>query len=185
MRAIHSVVVVAMLVAAAETGPAAAQDVTVSLGGGPAVPLGYVNSGTTTGVHVVAAVSVVPATVPVSLRIDGMYSRYGLSGGFDGHFRVFQGTANALYRFPAAEEAMIRPYLIGGLGVYNYQFIVELPEFAQDDANTDLGVNGGAGVELVAGTLRMFAEGRYHNVFAAGENLESLPFTVGVRLGGR
>ena len=185
MRAMHRVVLVVLLVATAGSGPAAAQRVTVSVGGGAALPLSYLNSGTNTGVHGVVAVSVAPATVPVSIRIDGMYSRLGLSGGFDGHFRVFQGTANAVYQFPAADAATIRPYLIGGLGIYNYQFITERILPPRDDAHTDLGLNGGAGVDVVAGALRVFTEARYHNAFARGENAEFLPITVGVRFGGR
>ena len=153
MRAIHRVVLVVVLVGAAGSGPAAAQGVTVSVGGGAALPQGLLNSGTNTGVHGVVAVSVAPATVPVSIRIDGMYSRLGLSGGIDGHFRVFQGTANAVYRFPAADATTIRPYLIGGLGVYNYQFTSERALPGHDDANTDLGLNGGAGVDVVVGAL--------------------------------
>ncbi len=186
MRAIHRVVVVVVLVATARSGPAAAQGVTVSLGGGLALPQSYLNSGTNAGAHGVVAVSVAPASLPVSIRIDGMYSRLGLSGGIDGHFRVFQGTANAVYRFPAADATTIRPYLIGGLGVYNYQVITErvLP-FYRNDASTDLGLNGGAGVDVVAGALGVFTEARYHSVFIRGENVELLPITVGVRLGGR
>jgi hypothetical protein len=186
MRSIHSVLVVAVLVATAGSGPAAAQSVTLSVGGGAALPLGFLNSGTNTGVHGVAAVSVAPANLPVSIRIDGTYSRFGLSGsGVDGHFRAFHGTANAVYRFPAAEATTIRPYLIGGLGLYNYKTIAEIPDFLQDDANTDLGINGGAGVDIAAGALGVFAEARYHNVLSAGENAELLPITLGVRLGVR
>jgi hypothetical protein len=163
-----------------------AQEVTVSVGGGAALPVSYLNSGTNTGVHGMAAVSVEPAAIPVSIRIDGMYSRFGLSGsGVDGHLRVFQGTANAVYRFPAAEATAIRPYLIGGIGVYNYKTITEPSEIFRDDADTDLGINGGAGVDVVAGALGVFVEARYHNVMAEGENAEFVPITVGVRLGGR
>jgi hypothetical protein len=183
MRAIHGVVVVVVLVATAGSRSAAAQGVTVSMGGGAALPQSYLNSGTNTGVHGVVAVSVAPATGPVSIRIDGMYSRFDLSGGVDGHFRVFQSTANAVYRFPAAEATTIRPYLIGGLGVYNYKIIAE-PEFLEDE-DTNLGLNGGAGVDVAVGSLGVFAEARYHSVFIRGENVELLPITVGVRFGGR
>lgn len=181
MRAIHGIVVVVVLMATAETGSAAAQGVEVSIGGGAALPQGLLNSGTNTGVHEVVAVSVAPATLPVSIRIDGMYSRLGLSGGVDGHFGVFQGTANAVYRFPAAEATTIRPYVTGGLGVYNYQIIAK-PEFLENES-TDLGINGGAGVDFVVGALAVFAEARYHSVFIPGENVELLPITVGIRFG--
>jgi hypothetical protein len=95
------------------------------------------------------------------------------------------GTANAVYRFPASETTTIRPYFIGGLGVYNYKFITDLPEPLQDVAHTDIGINGGAGVDAAAGALRVFAEARYHSVMIRGENPEFLPITVGIRLGGR
>jgi hypothetical protein len=182
---IHGAVLVAVLAAVPRSGPAAAQGVTASVGGGVALPLGYLNSGTDPGVHGMAAVSVVPATFPVSVQIDAMYSRLGLSGGFDGHFRVFQGTANAVYRFGAARGTTLRPYLIGGLGVYNYKTISEITETLGEEADTDLGINGGGGVDIAAGSLRMFAEARYHDVFAPGRNAEFLPITVGVRLGDR
>ena len=111
-----------------------------------------------------------------------MYHRYGFSEGTDGHFRVVQGTANAVYHFPVAESTTIRPYLIGGLGLYNYKTITDI-SFIPDEANTDVGINGGAGVDVLVAALDVFAEVRYHNVFAAGENAEFLPITVGVRLG--
>jgi hypothetical protein len=184
MRAIRSFVVVAVLAATAGTSTAAAQGVTVSVGGGPAVPLGFLNSGTNIGVHAMAAVSVAPAAFPIGIRVDGMYHRYGFSGGADGHFRVFQGAASAVYHLPAAESTTIRPYLLGGVGLYNYKSISDFP-FTPDESTTDVGINGGVGVDVIAGALRLFTEARYHNVFTPRENVEFLPITVGVRLGGR
>jgi hypothetical protein len=183
MRAMHVLVVIAVLAAVAGGGTAAAQGVTVSVGGGAAPPLGYLDSGANTGIHGLAAVTVAPSAVPVSIRLDAMYSRFDFSGD-DGHFRVVQGTVNAVYRFRAAEATTIRPYLIGGLGVYNYKSIFD-PAFFQDNANTDLGINGGAGATVMLGGLGVFAEVRYHGVFTSGENAEFLPITVGVQLGGR
>jgi len=187
MHAIRSLAVVGVLVATAGSGPAAAQGVTVSVGGGAALPLGELNAGTNTGSHGLAAVSIAPGSLPVSIRIDGMYDRFGLSySDIDGHFRVLNGTANAVYRFPAGETTTIRPYLIGGLGVYSYKFITpDLPEHLQDETHTHFGINGGAGLDVALGGLGMFAETRYHNAISRGENAEFLPVTVGVRLGGR
>jgi hypothetical protein len=186
MRAIHGVVVVVVLVVTARSRSAAAQGVTVSVGGGAALPLGTLNTVTDAGAHGLAAVSIAPANLPVSIRIDGMYNHFGLSSsvGIDGHFRVFHGTANAVYRFPAGETSTIRPYLIGGLGVYNYKFIADVPEHLQDEDHTDLGLNGGAGADFVVGALGVFAETRYHGVFSKGNNVELLPITVGIRFGG-
>ena len=184
MRAIRSVLVAAALVAAPGNGPAAAQSVLV--GGGAAVPLGLLNTATNTGAHGLAAISIAPAILPVSIRIDGMYGRFGLShNDIDGHFSVLHSTANAVYQFPGHETTTIRPYLIGGLGVYSYKFITDLPVGRQDEAHTDIGINGGAGVDIVAGALGVFAETRYHSVMIRGENPEYLPVTVGIRHGRR
>ena len=120
MRAILGILVVAVLVATGGSDPVAAQGVTVSVGGGAALPLGVLNTATNPGAHGLAAVSITPASLPVGIRIDGMYGRFGLiSSGLDGHFGVLHGTANIVYRFRAGETTTIRPYLIGGLGVYN------------------------------------------------------------------
>ena len=163
-----------------------AQSVTGALGGGAAVPLGVLKDATNTGFHLLAAVALDPASLPIGIRIDGSYNRFGLSGGEDGHLRVFQATVNAVYRWPVADATRIRPYFMFGPGIYNYRAVAEgLPEFFQDDANTDIGFNAGAGIAFVVGTVGLFAEGRYHNVLVEGQNPEFLPITVGVRLGAR
>jgi hypothetical protein len=115
-----------------------------------------------------------------------MYGRFGLSySDINGHFRVFNGTTNAVYRLLAAKATTIRPYLIGGLGVYNYQFVTESDFPFHYDASTDLGLNVGAGADVLVGALGVFAEARYHSVYIRDDNVELLPITVGVRFGGR
>ncbi len=53
-----------------------------------------------------------------------------------------------------------------------------------EESETDFGINGGAGFDFVAGSLSLFVEGRFHNVFTEGESSNFIPITVGVRLGG-
>lgn len=100
---------------------------------------------------------------PVSFRVDGMVQ---FTEGSD----LFIGTANALYNFNTA-EARIRPYVIGGAGIYA-------------DGGTDFGINAGAGATFPLGVgdspARLFAEARFHAVFAEGNTINQLPITVGI-----
>jgi hypothetical protein len=101
---------------------------------------------------------------PVGYRLDGMLQ-------FADPDNVFIGTANALYHFSTSSEARIRPYVIGGAGIYA-------------DGGTDFGINAGAGATFPLGVgdspARMFAEARFHAVFAEGNTINQLPLTVGI-----
>ena len=117
-----------------------------------------------------------------------MFQRLGLDedpvlGDLDANFQIIQGTANAIYKFQTSDATKVRPYLIGGVGLYNYKFTGDdVPDNL--DSETDFGINAGAGFEFVAGAVGLFVEGRFHNVFAEDDNLNFIPITVGVRLGG-
>jgi Outer membrane protein beta-barrel domain len=186
MSAIRSMVLGAVLMASVGAAPAMAQGAKFSLGGGLTLPLGDFGDAAGTGFHGLAAVSFQPANFPIAIQVDGMYHRFGAEEdifGDDVNFRFLQGTANAVYRFQTSEETKIRPYLIGGLGLYNSKAtgdgVVGDPE-----STTDFGINGGAGFDFQAGAVALFVEGRFHNVFSDPENTNFIPLTVGVRLGG-
>jgi hypothetical protein len=188
MSAIRSVVLCAVLMASAGIAPAVAQGARFSLGAGPTIPSGDLADGVNTGFHGLAAVSFQPAGFPVGFQVDGMFQRMGvddapLLGSVDANFQVIQGTANAVYSFQTSEATKFRPYLIGGVGVYNYKFT---GDDVPDDfgSQTDFGINAGAGFDYLAGAIGIFAEGRFHNVFAEDDNLNLIPITVGVRFGG-
>ena len=93
--------------------------VSLGMGGGAAVPTGTLADGSTTGWSSEIVARVKPAASPVGLQVDGFYNRFGLAGGVDGNSRLIGSTANAVFTFPIASKA--RPYLIGGVGVYNGQ----------------------------------------------------------------
>ncbi len=103
---------------------------------------------------------------------------------FDANFQVIQGTANAVYKFANSPESKLRPYLIGGVGLYNSKLTGDdVPD--NTDGSTDFGLNAGAGFDFQAGAAALFVEGRFHKVFADGDIDPSfIPITVGIRLGG-
>jgi hypothetical protein len=182
-------VVGAALVASVGTAPAVAQGgASFSLGGGLTLPLSDFGDAAGTGFHGLAAVSFVPANFPVGIQIDGMFHRLGVDddpvfGDVDANFQIIQGTANAVYRFANSPDTRVRPYLIGGVGIYNMK--VTGDDVIGDPASeSDFGINAGAGFDFVAGSVGLFVEGRFHNVFTDGNNTNFIPITVGVRLGG-
>jgi hypothetical protein len=188
MSAIRSVVLGAVLMASVGIVPALAQGARFSVGGGLTVPLSDLGDETGTGFHGLAAVSFQPPGSPVGIQVDGMFQRLGADdhpvfGDVDANFQIIQGTANAIYKFQTSDQTRVRPYLIGGVGLYNYKFT---GDDVPDDfgSETDFGINAGAGFEFGAGPVGLFVEGRFHNVFAEDDNLNFIPVTVGVRLGG-
>ena len=185
MSAIRSVVLGAVLMASIGAAPAVAQGAKFSVGGGLTLPMGDFGDNLSTGFHGMAAVGFTPANFPVGIQIDGMYNRLGLDDDdVDGNFRIIQGTANAVYRFQSSEDTKIRPYIIGGVGLYNGKLSGDDIPDAFQESETDFGINGGAGFDFVAGSVALFVEGRFHNVFTEGESSNFIPITVGVRLGG-
>ncbi len=80
----------------------------------------------------------------------------------DGHSQIIGGTANAVYAFPTGSRA--RPYLIGGLGVYNGK--VTIDGLGSSESETKWGANAGAGFDVGVGKhAAVFAEGRFHAIF--------------------
>jgi hypothetical protein len=170
-----------------------AQGVEFGLGGGVGVPLGDFDDESKLGWHGLAELSFVPNGWPVGIQFDGSYQQFALDdaaappGFSDLKTRLVMGTGNVVFKFKSSDESTFRPYLIGGVGVYNSKLT------GQDDpgdvlggGTTDFGLNAGAGFDFKAGGAGLFIEGRFHNVFTdgPGEDLRFIPITLGIRLGG-
>jgi hypothetical protein len=100
---------------------------------------------------------------PVGYRLDAMVQF--------ADDEIYIGTINALYSFTNAPEARVRPYVIGGAGLYA-------------DGGTDFGINAGAGATFPLGVgdspARAFAEARFHVIFAEGNSIQQVPLTAGI-----
>jgi hypothetical protein len=162
---------------------AQAQALSFGVGGGIVVPSGTLADGVGTGWNGMALLRVQPPASPIGFQIDAFYTRFSLDGGADGHSRLLGGTANAVYSFPGV--SMARPYLIGGLGLYNGKTSID--GLGSSDSQTKFGLNAGAGFDFGLGKAKLFAEGRFHAIMkgtadANGEKTAYLiPLTVGVR----
>jgi opacity protein-like surface antigen len=150
------------------------------LGGGVTVPSGSTSNGLKTGWHGMALIQFKPAASPVGFQIDGAYQQLGFEGG-GGKEQVLDGTGNIVYSFQVSPETRFRPYLIGGVGVYNLKL---KPDVGPSPSDTKFGLNAGAGFNVQASGVGLFLEGRFHNVFVDGSDLHFIPITAGVRFGG-
>lgn len=186
MKGFYKGLVAFAFVAAATTSVAQAQ-VGFNVGGGLSMPLGDFGDIADMGFHGMAGVAFQPASLPVGIRIDGMYSMFGGSedafGDADVGTRIISGTANAVYMFQTSEMSTFHPYLVGGLGLYNTGLTGDDVPDILDETSTDFGINAGAGFNFAAGeSINLFVEGRFHNIFA-DESVNLIPITVGLRFG--
>jgi hypothetical protein len=168
-----------------------AQGAEFALGGGVGVPLGDFDDAAKLGWHGLAAISFVPNGWPVGIQFDGSYQQFAAAEAAGLKTRFIQGTGNVVFKFKTSEESTFRPYLLGGVGVYNTKFTAEDdPDDLLGGGATDFGLNAGAGFDFKAGGAGLFIEGRFHNVFAGGDGLEGgsnlrfIPITLGIRFGG-
>jgi opacity protein-like surface antigen len=158
-----------------------AQDAEFTLGAGVAVPLGDFDDVVKIGWQGMAGVSFSPRSLPVGIHVDGTFSQFGDESPLDIKSQLIYGTVNAVYRFESSEASSFRPYLIGGGGIYNSK---ETGSDALSGSTTKFGVNAGAGVDFNVGGAGLFVEGRFHDIFVEGPNLQFFPINVGIRFGG-
>jgi opacity protein-like surface antigen len=158
----------------------AASRPTVGVSGGLAVPTGDFGDLSSSGYNISAHVGFQPATLPVGVRIEGMYNRFDVKDdlGGEGHTNILALTGNAVLAARPATEGSVRPYAIGGVGVYNVKF--SAPNVSSE-SDTKFGLNVGAGIELPLSGISAFLEARYHHVFGDGGSIGMIPIVVGIK----
>lgn len=113
-----------------------------------------------TGWDIGGSLRAMPHAWPVGVQLDLIYIDVG-----DGN--VFQVTPAVVYPLSTASSTF-DPYLIGGLGLYD----------------GDFGINIGAGADFAIknAPIGFFAETRFHNVWVDGGSYSILPVNAGVRI---
>jgi len=184
---------------------AAAQDgttpraFTFGVSGGLSIPTGDAGDVLKSGFNAGALLEFKPAMFPFGVRVEGQFNRFDIDldddlGGIldaDGNVRIISGTANAVLGVPAATSSF-RPYLIGGLGVYNLRGSGSVSfggvTETESDSQTKFGLNGGVGIEFGLSGLSTFIEARYHLVFDKeddpdfeGSNTKYIPISFGIK----
>jgi opacity protein-like surface antigen len=163
---------------------------TFGIAGGLALPTGDLGNRHKSGYDIGAFVGFHPATSPVGFRVEGAFNQFDVKNVSNAHTNIFDVTGNIVVGTTAAPGS-VRPYLIGGLGVYNVKVEASATAggttFSESRSSTKFGVNGGAGLDLPLTGIAVFVEARLHYVFSdngtngLGYNAGFVPITVGLR----
>jgi len=162
------------------------------LGIGLGVPVGDFADETGAGAQsgggtALAGLEWLPAGQRFGIRVDGAYNRFCTTAcdqagaDLDVRYRFLNANLNGLVEFPFGANTDIRPYAIAGVGLYNYK--LEGNDVVGDPGDvTDFGVNGGLGLMYSFGRVGAYVEGRFHNVFADGSDLQYIPIMLGAKI---
>jgi hypothetical protein len=166
-----------VLTTVAGTTSGAAQSASFGLGGGLTMPLSDYSNLDNAGWHVFGKVDFgVPAS-PVSFRVDGMYAQTTPQSSTLGtSTKLAGGTADIVYHIPLPVPDL-KPYLIGGGGLYNVNL--------GGSSETKFTWGAGLGTAIGLGPLHAFIEGRYMSVQLDGTPLKFAPVTAGISFGGK
>jgi opacity protein-like surface antigen len=150
----------------------------MALAAGGIFPTGELRQSLNDGFHIAASAdAAITQLDPFKLRAELSYSQLGASGHAASVTKIFAVTANVVR---VASTTRLRPYVTGGVGLYNTHRPVAPFSGLPTGTTTDLGYNLGAGVSS-AGKVALFMEARYHRIFSDREPTHYVPFVLGVR----
>jgi opacity protein-like surface antigen len=149
------------------------------LAGGVSVPQSDAGTAFESGFHGQVMLGFGMIALPFKLRADLSYHNFGAEDNgllfdTDDELRIISGALNAIATMGGIG---VKPYLTGGIGLYN-------SEFSGLESETDFGINGGIGLEFSLTRLSTFVEVRYVNVFvgddASNRDIAIVPITFGI-----
>jgi hypothetical protein len=149
--------------------------VSFGIAGGASIPLGDFSNFAATGWHAGGLLEWNTPASPIGVRVEGVYHRFGEKAG--NYPSIIAGLLNVFWNFPMTQPYTVRPYLIGGAGIYN-----ERCDGCQ--SQTKAGLNGGGGITIPLSGFSTFVEARFHIVFdsnAGASNSTFVPISVGIR----
>jgi len=171
------------------------------LGGGLTAPVGDYHStaggqGFSTAWHALALFAFKLPVLPVGFRVDVSYGSNGANNTLkdsltnrvgaptDEKTKLAGASVNLTYQSSSA--ARVKPYAIGGVGVYHTTISVNTSGSTTDRAATKLAWNLGGGLTVALRGVALFFEARYVNVAAVSgfPRTTFMPFTTGIRFGG-
>jgi opacity protein-like surface antigen len=151
--------------------------------GGAAMPTGDAGDALNTGWLGGLAMDMHMPAMPLGVRLEGSYARYGVQGlsgtGIDAHTSDLGVNLNLVMSMPTP---VVKPYLTAGPSMSN------LKVSASDGTNSDsaseshFGFNLGGGVDFGLGGLGARVDLRYKRISTGdGNSFQSIPLTFGIR----
>jgi hypothetical protein len=154
--------------------PQPTEGVRFGVGAGVTLPTGDYGTVDKTGWHVLGLIQFPISQSPIHLRFDALYGSTAHKAAFGpGNTKLTGGTADLLYHL-GDRRASVRPYVLGGLGVFNV---------SDGSSTTKFAFGLGGGILFGVGTMHAFAEARYISIQASGGSLPFIPISVGVMFG--
>jgi opacity protein-like surface antigen len=146
----------------------------ITIGGGLLMPMGTYKDNDKMGFIGQAGIGM--PVGPIGIRIEGDYGQSSHKNNVGGNTKIIGGMAAAVYHFKS--PSTVKPYVLGGLGMYNVK--VDVTGFGSA-SETKLAFGGGAGLELKMTGASLYLEAKYMNVTTSGSSTAFIPITVGVR----
>ncbi len=171
-----SLAIAALAIAALGTTASAQSTKPISLGVslGASIPTGDFGDIYQTGYNGTVSLGFNSAGTPLGLRVDGMFNSFPDRSDLvipRSDYRILGANANLVYALPGVG---IRPYLIGGGGIYGQK-----PDIDGAETTTDFGLNGGLGASFQLSGFRTFIEARYHHIMSDNAT-QFVPVTFGI-----
>lgn len=171
------------------------------LGGGLMAPVSDYHGtaggqGFATAWHGLALLAFKLPVLPVGFRIDASYGANSANDALKDSLtnRLGQPTdeksklagASINLTYQSSSAARVKPYAIGGVGLYHTTISTTTNGTTADRAATKAGWNLGGGLTFALRGVALFFEARYVNVAAVSgfPRTTFLPFTTGIRFGG-
>lgn len=156
--------------------------VSFGVSGGLSLPVGDLGEGADAGYNITGHIGFKPASFTnLSFRGDVSFDRWGLKNNDDVSFRVLGVTANAIYAFPQTTPGVIRPYVLGGVGMFNSKSTIEVANTSSNVSDTNVGVQAGAGINFQLSGFATFFEAKFVNAFSEGNSSTWIPITFGIK----
>ena len=153
------------------SSPMRAQLQGLQLGGaaGVSIPTGHLGTDYSAGFNVSGLVQMHQPTEAVGARAEVIWEQFGHkdSAPVSGSKNSVAFVLNAMYFVP---EYAMRPYFIGGMGIYGVS-----------DQGTHPGFNFGLGMDIPLSGMSAHFEARLHRVLTDGAHYMTVPFSFGVR----
>lgn len=138
------------------------------LGGGISVPVGGVAKDRLPGFNLVGLAEFRTPSEPLGIRAEALYQYFGAKENSAGveNSNTFAALINVVYHAP---QSQVRPYVIGGMGLYHIS-----------DHGNNAGLNAGAGVTIPLANMGAYAEVRVHTALTQGPSYVTVPITFGL-----
>ena len=140
----------------------------IGIGGGISIPAGGIAKDREPGFNLSALAEFRTPSEPLGLRGEMLYQYFGrdVNAANSTSANTIALTVNVVYHAP---KSQVRPYLIGGMGLYHVS-----------DNGNNAGFNVGTGLTIPLTGVGAYAEARLHFAMTQGPSFVTVPITFGI-----